>query len=158
MRTAVRMIVGAGCLIGLLVACVGGPGSVSTTNGGSGQNGAVERDPSNNDNPGSSSGSTGAALPVNNQQISAASYDRGCSTDEDCVAVYQGAVCQLCKCPSEPIAKKDKDKYDRDLEQKRVGCPAQTGESCQPCATPQVGCNPTTKQCGVNVTSNDAGP
>ncbi len=156
MRTAVRIFVGGGCLFGLLVACTGGPGPAGSATNKSGQNGVVERDPSGNDNEDDDRGGSSGSVPPNNAQISVAGYDRSCNADEDCVAVFQGAVCTPCRCPSEPIAKKDQDKYNSDLETKRIGCPAAT-TSCQPCGAPQVGCNPATKQCGVGVTSADAG-
>ena len=143
-----------GVMFVILAACKGGPGTIGES---SGIVGSGDRDDDDDDDR-PPTPATPPTQPQNTQTISAAEYEKACEVDEDCVAIFQGLVCEACQCENETIARREEQKYKGDLARKRGAppCPS-TEQQCAPCEPFKVGCDPSTKRCGVNVTSNDAG-
>jgi hypothetical protein len=70
-----------------------------------------------------------------NTTIDVAQYDQSCSVAADCVAVYTGALCQVCGGgDTAAINVSAKSKYDADAKALSGGCPPRFG--------PQPACSP----------------
>jgi hypothetical protein len=46
------------------------------------------------------------------QVIWATDYDQSCTSNSDCVPVYQGSLCSECRCPNETINSAELAKYE----------------------------------------------
>lgn len=153
MRKAGIALMGWGCLVTIVAACVGGPGPLPDQGPDqSSQGGGIQG--------ASKSGTTGTSMAAANAQtIEASAFDRSCTVDADCVGVFEGRACAACKCPNAAIAKKDQQKFDSELTSRTAECPASEEAACEPCPTQNVGCDPDTKQCAMGKKSNvpDAG-
>ena len=159
MRRA-RIAFGTGCFVALLAACVGGPGPLPDQGTDqAGQGGGVVGDTSAGEgSSGSSKGSTDPEVvtpPGAPTQISVATFDTTCSEDSDCVAVFQGAVCDACRCPNAAINGRDLEKYSKDLEKAGQDC-ARPTIPCR-CDSQLAGCDAKTKRCVLGVKSADGG-
>ncbi len=107
------------------VACVGcsspsnnGENNGASNNGGS-NNGASNNGGSNNggsNNGGSNNGS--------GPTITASDYDQSCVTNDECFTVYEGDVCDPCRCSNAAITFGASQAYDADLEARDDDCDA----------------------------------
>jgi hypothetical protein len=134
----------------VVVACTGGPGPIDQTGGGSSSG-------SNNGSglpgTGSSTGSNGSGTstgsgntPEPTGTISASEFSQECVEATDCVAVYEGSICNQCGCPNAAIARTDAVEYS--TKRASAGCPT-TDEACaNDCEAPAVAC--TDGKCTVN--------
>lgn len=161
MRTG-RIALGTGCLVALLVACVGGPGPLPDQGvDQASQGGGIAGDPSGDDDGQASGGSKsggGTTKPAKPPvTLRASDYDQDCEVDSDCVAVFEGSACTTCRCSNAAIATKDANKYTSDLQNGVKDCPDPGDVACAPCVAITVGCDPGTKKCGVGVSSKDGG-
>lgn len=153
-----RVALVTGSLVALLVACVGGPGPLPDQGPDqSSQGGGIAGDTSAGEGSSGRNGdSTDDAPPAAPAVITVATYDTTCSEDSDCVAVYQGAVCQACFCPNAALNRKDLEKYSKDLEKAGKDC-SRDGAACGPCESQVAGCDAKTKRCALGVSSADGG-
>lgn len=94
MRLASSIVVS---LAVLVFACTGGSGPIDGDGGASSS---------------SSGSSSGPSSGGGGKQISASDFEQGCVNENDCVAVFQGDVCNTCKCQNAAIAKTDLSKYE----------------------------------------------
>lgn len=73
--------------------------------------------------------------------ISAEKYSKTCTQDSDCVAVKFHDTCKLCEvCFDSAIAQKDIVQYDRDVQEKRKGCPVRIDVTCIQCPEAKPAC------------------
>jgi len=153
-----RVALVTGSLVTLLVACVGGPGPLPDQGPDQGsQGGGITGDTSASEGSGGRTGdSTDDASPAPPAIITVTNYDTTCSEDSDCVAVYQGVVCQACLCPNAAVNRKDLENYSKDLEKAGTDC-SRDDVACGPCETQMAGCDAKTKRCALGVTSADEG-
>ena len=143
MMQNVRLGVVTGLFVSALVACVGGPGPLpgqqtdQERQGGSGQEPAQ---------PSESSGSPGeqpspGTVTGGSVTISASEFDRSCEEDGDCVAVFEGNVCESCTCPNTAIAMKDAQTYASKAAEAIKSCSGKRDEECAGCASTSVKCS-----------------
>jgi hypothetical protein len=104
-------------------ACTGGAGPIDQ--GGTSSSGASSATGSSSgvggsSGAGSSSGTTGGT-------ISASEFSQACVENSDCVAVYEGNICNQCGCANASIAKTDVKDYS--ARRQNAGCP-QTDVAC----------------------------
>jgi hypothetical protein len=65
--------------------------------------------------------------------IAAASHDQSCTSDSDCVAVYEGSYCNVCRCPNATVSQAAAAAYEAALADAGVststcfGCPPLDG-------------------------------
>lgn len=69
-------------------------------------------------------------------EMDASDYDQDCASDDDCVAVFVGDVCD-CSCDVGAINKRDQGRYDEEKPECNAGC---GGSVCGPCPSPIVVC------------------
>ncbi len=67
-----------------------------------------------------------------------ADYDRSCTKDSDCVAVFEGDLCDVC-CNDGAINKRDEQRYEQDLEHARDACGEKIMQ-CEPCMGASATC------------------
>jgi hypothetical protein len=147
MRKAWVAFVGAGCVFAAVAACVGGPGPLPEQGGEQpSQGGGIQGAGTAGQGTASKSGGTAES---STKTIKASEFDRSCTADGDCVAVFEGLVCTQCKCPNAAIAKKDQAKLGSALVDRSAGCPATDDVECAPCPPASVRCDPDTKQCAL---------
>lgn len=85
------------------------------------------------------------ALTACNTTLELKNYSQACSQASDCVAVYVGALCQVCGgCANNAIAVSDKAKYDADAKAISQACPPRFGPqpacAAAACLQPVVDC------------------
>ena len=153
--TRVGLVIGS--LVVLLAACVGGPGPLPDQGSDqAGQGGGTSDDTSGSEGSDGRGDSTDDAPPAAPAVMTVTNYDTTCSEDSDCVAVYQGVVCQACLCPNAAVNRKDLENYSKDLEKAGTDCTRDDIE-CAPCAPQVAGCDAKTNRCGLGVSSADGG-
>jgi len=65
--------------------------------------------------------------------IDAKNYQRSCSADGDCAAVYSGDTCALCPCPNAAIATTELTRYQSDAQSLHGRCHSNAQADCVPC-------------------------
>lgn len=65
------------------------------------------------------------------QEIHAADFEQSCTADSDCVPVYEGDVCAVCKCNDAAIASSAAQSYDDKTTRLLAACGPR----------PAIGCN-----------------
>ncbi len=80
-----------------------------------------------------------------NTTLEVKNYSQSCTQATDCVAVYIGALCQVCGgCANNAINVADKAKYDADAKTIAQGCPPRFGPqpacAAAACLQPVVDC------------------
>lgn len=125
-----------GLLVAVFVACTGGPGPIDQTGGGSSgsltsSSGGTSGGTSSSGDP-TSGGGGGGSGGSNNKTVSASEVSQACVESTDCVAVYEGAVCDACKCPNAAIAKDSLAEYGSKFQS--AGCPTTDVACAADCA------------------------
>lgn len=73
--------------------------------------------------------------------IEAKQYATSCSTAADCVGVFVGDACSVCRCPNAAISTSAKSRYDADRLAARAQCETAPAVEC-PCPDERAGaCN-----------------
>lgn len=133
----------------VVVACTGGPGPLDQTGGGSSSgSGTGSGIPGTGSGSGSGTGSgtgSGSGSGTGTEPgtgsggtISASEFSQECVEATDCIAVYEGSICNQCGCPNAAIAKTDLAAYS--TKRASAGCPT-TDEACpNDCAEAAVAC------------------
>lgn len=146
----------------MLLACVGGPGSLPDQGPDqAGQGGGITREargPSQTDEgeddtprPAPTATSTPSQPPTQTSILTASEFNQSCESDADCVAVYQGLTCvsDSCRCPNGAIALADKANYDQQLASRTAACASRTGGDCSACSTTLVPVCSSNKRCSL---------
>lgn len=62
--------------------------------------------------------------------VTATDYDQSCTTDEDCVAVFEGDVCDECKCANATVSKAAQMDYNLAFTMNQCGSPPPCAADC----------------------------
>lgn len=142
-----------GLFFSVLVACTGGPGPIDQTgNGSSGASGLTSSSGGNSGGTSSSgdptSGGGGGGSGTTTKSVSASEVSQACVESTDCVAVYEGSVCDACKCPNAAIAKDSLAEYGSKFQNASSSCPTTDVECAADCAQATPVCSQGT--CTIN--------
>ena len=137
-----RYVLSTSALI-VLVACTGGPGPIDQTGNGSSSGGTSGSLPGTGSNSGSGT-STGTGSSTGSGTgggsggtVSANEFSQECVESTDCIAIYEGSICNQCGCPNAAIAKSALSEYSS----KRASAGCQTTDvDCAPCEGAVVSC------------------
>jgi hypothetical protein len=121
----------------VFVACTGGPGPIDTIGGGSSNGGSSGGGSSSGIGGGSSSGS-GTSGGTSGGEIRASEFSQACVEDTDCVAVYEGSICNQCGCPNAAIAKSAATDYL--TKRQNAGCPETDVACANDCVSSRAVC------------------
>lgn len=136
-------------LTGIAIACgTGGGGSLPDGSTSNSTSDASPADASVGDSRTADSGTAGGG------SIAASEFDQACQVDGDCVVVYQGTVCNSCRCENAAIAKKELDRYRSELDARSANC-GQIPGCAADCAAPNPYC--VSGSCVASVKPPDAG-
>lgn len=72
--------------------------------------------------------------------LSAEGYAKDCAKDADCVAVYEGDLCERCSCANTAIAKSANADYRRETSERQKSCAWREPRKCQACAPVDAVC------------------
>lgn len=92
--------------------------------------------------------------------ISASDYDRSCSADADCVAIYEGSIgcCGVVACPNAAINAADSERYMSDVASRTETCsPAPPCVAPIDCPTIHPVCSNQVCELSSNAPSGDGG-
>lgn len=112
-------------LVVLVVACTGGGGTLDGNGGGTSSGG------SSGGSSGSSGGTTG--------EVRASDFSQSCSTDDDCVVIYEGAICNACGCANAAITRTAQSDYV--AKRQAANCPTTDVECANDCITVLATCS-----------------
>jgi hypothetical protein len=125
----------------VLVACTGGAGPIDQTGNGSSSSSSGLTSSSGGSSSGGSSGgsSSGGSGGGSNQTVQASEFSQACVESTDCLAIYEGNVCDPCKCPNAAIAKAAASDYAEKFRGAEcpttdVACAADCAEATPVCA------------------------
>jgi hypothetical protein len=150
MRAGIAL--GSTCFVVLLAACVGGSGPLP----GQGSESTDDSRSSSDGEPSVGSGSASGSMapptstnPGQDTSVTIAGFDVSCEEDTDCIAVFQGAACEPCKCANAAINRKDLQNYATAFNTAVKDCSSGGGDcvSCEPSA---VHCDTDTKTCAFD--------
>lgn len=138
--------VGAAIVLSALVACVGGPGPLpgetdgEGSGGGRGDSRPPTTDPAGPREPNRPGDDQGGAS--NPPRISASEFETSCTSDEECVAVYEGSVCPTeCACPNTAISVQSASDYAKELtELAKTWCSDLGDVDCVDCPSVTAKC------------------
>ena len=82
-------------------------------------------------------------------EISAASYDQGCTSEVDCVPVFQGDTCAICACPNTAINTSQVARYEADVLSRRKACGPMPAVACAACSPRRALC--TGSKCSARI-------
>ena len=99
-----------------------------------------------------SAGTTDAGTTVDaaSLNIAASEFGRTCAADADCVAVYEGNVCAICKCSSAVIAASARAAYQMRFDALQAECGPRSAIACgEACIGIRPHCNAGTCEIGA---------
>jgi hypothetical protein len=119
-------------LLVVLVACTGGAGPIDQTGNGSSSSSGLTSSSGGSSSGGSSGESSSGASGGSNQTVKASDFSQACVESTDCIAIYDGNVCDACKCPNAAIAKDAASDYATKFQ--GAGCPTTDVACAADCA------------------------
>lgn len=117
-----------GLFVVVFVACTGGAGPIDQTGNGSSSGSSGITSSGGGSSSGEATGGGGSSSGgTSTTTVQASEFDQACVESTDCIAVYEGAICDACKCPNAAIAKSAIAEYGTRFQS--ADCPT-TDQAC----------------------------